>query len=51
MCFPEFCKISTNTFFTEHLWTTAFVLHSATDQKMMEICLFFTVSIKVTIAE
>ena len=26
----EFCEISTNTFFTEHLWTTAFLIQPVT---------------------
>ena len=36
-CFCEFCEISKNTFFTEHLWTTASGLatHRSTDAVIM----------------
>ena len=42
----EFCRISKNTFFTEHVWTTASVIHSTFTTLLLASTTCITYSVK-----
>ena len=47
-CFPcEFCQISKNTFFTEHLWVTASILREGRRLKPIEISIISKLTKKI----
>ena len=47
-CFScEFCQISKNTFFTEHLWATASILHEGRRLKQIEISIISKITKKI----